>query len=535
MRRETSEQTPERSAAIKHSASGTSKLLWLEFALVLVLLAAVSYAAAAYVNHSGWTLYYGDAEAHLDIARRIVDSRNAGYEQIGTVWLPLPHLLMLPFVRNDRLWRSGLAGAIPSAVCFVLAGLFLYSALRRATNSAAAAMASVGLLALNPNLLYLQAIPMTETVVLAALTALLYFTVWFGQRQSYAAMIGAGLAGMAASLARYEGWFVIPFVAMYFLAVGRQRRFFAAAVFSIIAALGPLYWLAHNQWLYSNPLEFFNGPYSPTSIYRRAVAHNMMPYPGDHDWRAAAIYYLTAVQLCAGWVTVGLGVAGVAIVVFKRLFWPVLLFALPPVFYILSLHSGGTPIFVPSSWPFSYYNTRYALTALPLLAIAGGSLVLIAPRRWRPWIAGLIVIGAATPWVMHRQPSQWIAWKESQVNSIERRAWIKASASALAGQYHSGEGIMTSFGDLTGIFRDAGIPLRETLYEGDEPAAMAALARPDLFLHEEWAVAFAGDPVASAIQRTSMQTGSNKAGPRYRLVQTVKVKGAPVIEIYKRD
>ena len=39
----------------------------------------------------GYVLYYGDAEAHLNIARRIVDSRTPGPEQIGTVWLPLPH------------------------------------------------------------------------------------------------------------------------------------------------------------------------------------------------------------------------------------------------------------------------------------------------------------------------------------------------------------------------------------------------------------------------------------------------------------
>jgi hypothetical protein len=43
-------------------------------------------------------------------------------------------------------------------------------------------------------------------------------------------------------------------------------------------------------------------------------------------------------------------------------------------------------------------------------------------------------------------------------------------------------------------------------------------------------VAVAGDRVATAIQMASLRTG-----PHYRLVQTVRVKGAPVIEIYKRD
>src|SRR5579862_1206706 len=119
------------------------------------------------VSRSGWTLYYGDAEAHLNIARRILDSRTPGYDQIGTSWLPLPHLLTLALVTDDRLWRNGLAGAIPSSVCFVLAGVFLFAAMRRATASSAAGFAALGLFALNPNLLYLEATPMTEPVFFA--------------------------------------------------------------------------------------------------------------------------------------------------------------------------------------------------------------------------------------------------------------------------------------------------------------------------------------------------------------------------------
>ena len=37
-----------------------------------------------------------------------------GLAQLGGVWLPLPHLLMLPFVRKMEWWQNGLAGAWPS-------------------------------------------------------------------------------------------------------------------------------------------------------------------------------------------------------------------------------------------------------------------------------------------------------------------------------------------------------------------------------------------------------------------------------------
>ena len=46
----------------------------------------------------GALLNYGDAVAHLHIARRVFDSHRPGLSQLGSVWLPLPHLLMIPFV-----------------------------------------------------------------------------------------------------------------------------------------------------------------------------------------------------------------------------------------------------------------------------------------------------------------------------------------------------------------------------------------------------------------------------------------------------
>src|SRR5438552_663301 len=99
-----------------------------EFAGTAALLAAISAAAIFWCASRGYTLYYGDAEAHWNIARRVLDSRTPGGEQLGTVWLPLPHLLMIPLATRDAWWRGGVAGVIPSAACFVLAGVFLFAA-----------------------------------------------------------------------------------------------------------------------------------------------------------------------------------------------------------------------------------------------------------------------------------------------------------------------------------------------------------------------------------------------------------------------
>ena len=503
----------------------------IELALVLIALVAISVAATRFVNHSGWTLYYGDAEAHLNIARRIVDSRTPGYDQIGSPWLPLPTALTLIFVRYDPWWRNGLAGAIPSSACFVLAGAFLFLAVRRAMESSAAAFAALGILVLNPNLLYLQATPMTEPVFLAGFMALLYCTILFRDTQSLWAVAGAGLASVAASLSRYEGWFLIPLVTLYFLFAARRRRLVAALIFGAIASLAPIYWLAHNWWLYTNPLEFYNGPYSAKGIYQRALDQHMPPSPGDHDWKKAWLFFRTTARVCAGWGAVIVATVGLAGVIWKRTFWPLVLVLVPPAFYLWRMYAGESPIYVPELWFNSYYNTRYALSALPLLAIAGAGVVLLAPSRLRPILAVAVIAIAVAPWLVHSKPDDWICWKESQVNSEGRRAWKRQAAQLLAAEYRPGSGIYTSFGDdKVAVLREAGIPLREALRDADEPAWMVATTRPDLFLHEEWVLATSGDPVATAVQRSTFKTG-----PRYYRIQTIMVHGEPVIEIYKRD
>ena len=64
----------------------------------------------------GAILLYGDAVAHIHIARRVFDSITPGPLRLGTVWLPLPHILMMPFLVSDWMWRTGVGGSIVSMI-----------------------------------------------------------------------------------------------------------------------------------------------------------------------------------------------------------------------------------------------------------------------------------------------------------------------------------------------------------------------------------------------------------------------------------
>jgi hypothetical protein len=496
-----------------------------ETALAFAALAMLSATFVALTCANGWTLWYGDAQAHVNIARRVMDSRTPGVYQIGTVWLPLPHALMLPLVWSDWLWRTGLAGAIPAAACFVVSGGLLFATVRRLFARSAAAWAALAVFAFNPNLLYLQAMPMTEPMFFAGMAALLYATVRFGETGSFGWAAAAGVAGAAASLTRYEGWFLLPFVAAFVLLAAKSHRLGKASLFCAIAGTGPLYWLAHNWYFWGNALEFYDGPWSAQAIYRRGLLAGLTRYPGDHSWATAALYFRTAAVSVAGFTPFVIAAPGLLMALWRRAWWPLLFLALTPLFYVWSMHSGGVPIYVPSLWPHSFYNTRYALAALPLLAFACGAAVLLIPGGPVRNLAALAVaVAALAPWLLHSHPDNWVCWKESQVNSVSRRAWTTQAADELTRDYHGG-GIVACFGDLTGVFARASIPLRETLHEGNVPAWDGAMARPDLMLHEEWAVAQKGDTVFRAVA----------SSPRYRLVRAINVPGAPTVYIWRRD
>ena len=58
----------------------------------------IGFAAAWFASAHDLTMLYADARSHLTIARRLVDGPNHNIVQLGTVWLPLPHLALLPLV-----------------------------------------------------------------------------------------------------------------------------------------------------------------------------------------------------------------------------------------------------------------------------------------------------------------------------------------------------------------------------------------------------------------------------------------------------
>jgi hypothetical protein len=248
-----------------------------------------------------------------------------------------------------------------------------------------------------------------------------------------------------------------------------------------------------------------------------------MVQPSAGSWALSAQYYSYAARDVLGTPLLIIAAFGAAAALVKRVWWPLTLLALPGVFYVWSIHSAGTPVFVPELEPYTRYNTRYALALLPLTAFAGAALVMLLPDRFRTGGAIALMLAVA---LGQYGSGVSICWDEARISSEARREWTAEAANYLKENYRAGEGIVFWFGDLPPVFRQAGIPFREGLYQDNGEAWKAALAEPSVFQKETWALAQAGDPVDEAVQRQ---------GSAYQLVKRMEVKGASAVLIYRRS
>ncbi|MGI4828775.1 MAG: hypothetical protein ACRYFU_11375 [Janthinobacterium lividum] len=342
----------------------------------------------------GYTLLYGDAVAHLGNARRILDSQYPGLAQLGGAWLPLPHILMLPFISNMAMWQTGLAAAPMAMLSFAASVVGVWRLSRRMMRLR---WALVGTLfyALNPNLLYLATTAMTETLFLALFVWSVVITV-----EGVAAMRAgnslvarprmflAGLLVLLMVFTRYDGWIMGAAVWCCFAwqmlrgeAAFRRKLLPSFVLFTTVCAAGPLLWFWYNAHFDGDWLDFMRGPYSAKQIEQRTAPPGLH-YRGWHNPGWSTLFYLRTAQVDAatwetGWLLLTSALCGVWLTMQRRLQSVVrgraeglaLLLWLPLPFYIYSIAFGSVPIFIPQLWPHAFYNARYGMELLPALCV----------------------------------------------------------------------------------------------------------------------------------------------------------------------
>ena len=515
------EKTSSRAALERPVISGT------ELAVVLISCTATSLLAViwSWSNHA--LLNYGDAVAHLNIARRVFDSHQPRFSELGSVWLPLPHVLMLPFVQVFSWWATGLAGVFPSALAYLGACVGIYRLARRWLAPATAALV-LAFFALNPNMLYLQTTAMTEPLFLCEMVWLADLLVEWrngldtGAKRNRLLLWLIALVLVAAVLTRYDGWMM---ALLAWAAIGvtllrrgqlRSRTFWIASIF---VAGAPLFWFVYNSAAFGDWLYFARGPYSAKAIEIRTSVPGFPPHPGWHDPWVSFLFYMKAAEMdtaAAAWgnTLLALSLLGTAwawlTARHHALAWTLLL-ALPVPFYAYSVAYGSVPIFLPVWWPHSYYNLRYGMELLPALALCLGftaQFCLDAVREFKPraergrWMnavgATLFVLVALNAYQMLRERP--LVYVEGTKNIDAHRPYEQEIPPVLRALLATRPGgiVLTITSNDPEVIALAGIPLRQTINESDLEVYRQALEAPAA--HAALVLAFDGDEVDQAVR-----------------------------------
>jgi cellulose synthase/poly-beta-1,6-N-acetylglucosamine synthase-like glycosyltransferase len=327
-------------------------------------------------------LTYKDSYSHLLIARRLFDNLTPGLAQLGGIWLPLPHILMLPFVWNDYLWHTGLAGSFVGLPCYIVASIYLFLAARRVTGSSRASFVGTLLFILNPNVLYLQATPLSEIVLIATMAMTFYhFLAWI-QSENPRQLVLTAFATYLTTLSRYDGWFMFAVLLLAITLVSLLKRHRWSQLegnllaFSVLGGLGMALWILWCAFIFGNPLFFQSGRFSSEAQQKLLLnQHSLFTY--HNIWLSVQTFGIDAIDN-VGLITFIIGIIGVAVFLMRRRFSAEMVagivFLFPFAFYVFSLFTGQAALYVPGAIPahapdylrsvYGLYNARYGVQAV---------------------------------------------------------------------------------------------------------------------------------------------------------------------------
>jgi hypothetical protein len=473
-----------------------------------VALAAALLSVAAYVTSVGLhgVLLYVDSISHLEIARRVVSSTSPGLAQLGYVWLPLPHLLMLPLVWITPLYQNGFAGSIVSMAAYVATAVLIYKIAFRLSGRKFAGAVAAAVFALNVNMLYMQSTPMTEALLFCMLAAMVYCVQQWADTDKYQYLLAGGIAALLATLTRYESWPVLAclLAAVAFIAWQRKHPGLTAKLrrssmqdrviaFMVVAFAGIAAWVIWNWAIFGNPLNFQDGSYAkPSNWVSRGE-------PAIGNWLIAAKTYWYAMGDNVTWPLLLLAAAGLVCLIGWQ--WrtrrgvarslPVLSLLVIVPFFVGSLYAGQRPLHVLQINN-DLYNVRFGLIMLVPAAILVGYLVGTL-QRLRPamYVAGslVLILAAGLGASLLRQGN--VVTYEAARSTLTSMPVLKQDpvVTYLKAHYTGGRVLMESFGNESIAFQ---IPSSELVYEGSYRQWQPALRDPSAN-HIDWIIARCGN------------------------------------------
>lgn len=437
----------------------------LEYFVIFIGVAASFISWRYYLLHN-LVVSYNDSMSHLDIARRVVDGLQPGIAQIGSVWLPLPHMLMLPFVWNDFLWHSGLAGTIVSSLAFVGSAFFLFKLVKALTGDLVSAFLASLIFMLNPNMAYMQAIPMTESLLIFLFIISCYYTFIWQKTDNYKFLALAGFFTLLATLTRYDGWMLAAQMAVVIFAIAFRKGGYRKAesnltLFLTVALYGVALWFIWNLLIFHDPLYFVTGPFS-AKAQQMVFENEGKLFSKGHLLYSSFIYLLTILRNNSALITF-IAACGAIVYFVKNKFNNealVISLLLSPLFFNISaLYFGHSIINLPDLPPYTLFNARYGLMMLPAIAVFIGYLA----RNQR--LIQLVLLLALIFQTLSIYKDQDIITVKDGISGASAQGmtqtgkWLNQNAKSGL--------ILIAVSSQDSLIFQSGLPMKRFIYEGD--------------------------------------------------------------------
>lgn len=449
--------------------------------IVVFALCVISIICFIFYYNNGLGLAYNDARSHLDIGRRVVEGLNPGIAQLGSVWLPLTHILMIPTVWNDFMWHTGLSGAIPSMIAFIGTGVLIYCFLFEMGVGFVGRMVAVTVFAANLNILYLQSTAMTELVLLVTMTAGAYYFLLWHKTGKVINLIETAFWIMLSTLVRYDGWFLFLFAAvLIFFHVWRFKGYKTAegmaVLFCTLAGFGIFLWIIWNLLIFKDAFYFIFGPYSAYQQQSQMEAAGVLAT--KHNLYLSMVIYVYALAYNLGAFTLILGFMGAVVlwmnkeIPYRMRYASVILMA-PFIFNVLALYFGHSALFIQGISGNTWFNVRYGIMMAPSFAIFIGYLIhkLVSARY-----VIIFLMAFVTLFSLVNGDSVAVddaRFGSSQKNVGEVSGWLRENAKNRPGF------VLISVASHDSIIFSSGLPMRKFIHEGAGAYYESAMSNPD--------------------------------------------------------
>lgn len=338
---------------------------------------------------SGNLTSYADTMSRLDISRKVIDNLTPGFAQFGNVWLPLPHMLMLPFIWNDFLWHTGIAGSLMSMPAFILGGFLIYKTAKIITKSPLASVLGTSIYALNINNLYLQTTAMSESLFLCCVAAFTYFFVNWVRTKDWLNLIPAAAAVSALTYTRYEGLAVLfSSIPMVFVLSKIMNKKYSKSeadtiLYAMLALTGFMAWSIYLWAIFGDPLYWLHF-YAGAKVVKTSAGQAIETYSQHKTFIASVWQYLTSFVWMIGLIPTILCGFGIVVMLIralksKTLYFVPLLLPLSMYLFMVFTLQRNTPIVQPDLTIFNIlspntsnltgFNIRYGILLLPWAAV----------------------------------------------------------------------------------------------------------------------------------------------------------------------